>query len=358
VRGDLNDVGSFFALAYAAGRLLLVGMLLLRGREQPGGVSAGDRLLIGGFLVGAAIWIASAWADSATLRLLLWGLALAIDFGAVLYSERRTTRDLPHQGHFPERVGLLFIVFLGAVVTELVRGAAEQRLKLADQWPAALAILTIMALWRLYFDEAHTLPALLAKRSGKAGNLLAWSYVHLPLNMALSVLSVGLGLGIAEEGKAADREERLLVSTSLALIFVCLFALRALSLRALHRQAGPELQPTPAGKPGTRPPNYSLSVLARLGGAAALLALIPAPLSTTVYETCAAAITLLVAFLSWRDPLRAELAEIEEELSEEAEQQGAQKQGAEQQGAANGRTGNTGDLDDAKGTGRIGQGGH
>ncbi len=307
VRGDLDDVGPFFALTYAAGRVLLVLIMVAHGRAT-GQLSDGDRTLVRGFSLGAVLWVASA-ALSGPLQPALWGLALLVDVLSVLWAERSQDRDLPHQSHFPERVGLLFIVFLGAVVTELIRGAAEQRLQFADQLPAALAFLTIMAVWRLYFDEAHTLPAVLAGRSGESGNLLAWSYTHLPLTLALSVLSIGLGLGIAEEGREADRHERLLVSGTLAVIFLCLAALRALSARPLGLQAG-----------GLR-----VSGGSRLGAAALVLLLIPAPLGTTAYEALCAVITLAVAYLGWQDPARSQLSKIEDVLNEEAGPAGQQR---------------------------------
>ena len=308
VRGDLIDVGAFFALGYAANRTILVLMLVLRGREE-GQLSPGDRTLALGFTVGTALWVTSAWLGGPA-QLLLWGVALALDLACVLYTEARYDRETPHRGHFPERVGLLLIVFLGAVVTELIRGAAEQRLRPAEQLPAVLALLSIMAIWRLYFDEAHTLPALLAERSGRVGTLLAWAYLHLPLTLALSVLSVGFGLGIAEEGPEADRHERLLVGAALAAIFVALVLLRFFSVRPLN--AG-TVVPVPLR------PALSLSSVARLVGAALVLLLIAVPVSTTGYQAACTLITLGVAYASWLDPVREALNRLEDRLSDESE---------------------------------------
>ena len=207
-------------------------------------------------------------------------------------------------------MGLLLIVFLGAVVTELIRGAAEQRLRPADQLPAVLALLSIMGIWRLYFDEAHTLPALLAERSGRAGTVLAWAYTHLPLTLALSVLSVGFGLGIAEEGPEADRHERLLVGAALAGLFVSLTLLRFFSVRPLNA--------------GTLTPVHlravlSFSSVARLVGAALVLLLIAVPVSTTGFQAACTLITLGVAYLSWLDPVRTALNQLEDRLSDGSE---------------------------------------
>ena len=328
IRGDLNDVGQFFALSYAVGRGVLILMLLVHHGRRNGGLPASERSLVLAFVAGALLWAASAWLSGPS-QLLLWGLALGVDILGSLLSERGSGRELPHEGHFPERVGLLFIVFLGAVVTELIRGAAEQRLRLADQLPGVLAFLSIVAIWRLYFDEAHTLPALIAKRSGKATPLLLWAYTHLPLTLGLSVLSVGLGLGIAEEGRAADRHERLLVGAALAVIFLSLSALRVISVRALNAQPDvtqpdvtqpdvpdPPAVPAAAGQAAGFP-GLGMSTLARLLGTGVALLLIPLPIGTTAYQALCAALTLLVGYLSWRDPLRRQLNEIEDELSGE-----------------------------------------
>ena len=334
VRGDLSDVGPYFALAYAAGRAILVGMLIINGR-QGGGLSGGDRTVVVGFTVGALLWAASALLGG-TGQLLVWGLALALDICCTLNVDRRSERDLPHQGHFPERVGLLFIVFLGAVVTELIRGAAEQRLLPADQLPAVLSLVSIMAIWRLYFDEAHTLPALLAGMTGRAGTLLAWAYAHLPLTMSLSVLSVGFGLGIAEEGAEANREERLLVGLSLAAVFVSLTLMRFLSTQPL-KAPGPSLDAqitdpeiVRAAAPLRQRRGPSRSSLARLGGAALVLALIALPIGPLLFEASCTVITLAVTYLSWRDPVRLQLNKIEERLSDGFEQQaGGQGEGVD-----------------------------
>ena len=343
VRGDLSDVGAFFALAYAAGRAILVVMLVINGRKD-GGLSAGDRQVVLGFTLGALLWAASAWLGGAA-QLLLWGLALALDICCTLIVDRRSERDLPHQGHFPERVGLLFIVFLGAVVTELIRGAAEQRLMVADQLPTVLALVSIAALWRLYFDEAHTLPALLAGLTGRAGTLLAWAYAHLPLSMALSVLSVGLGLGIAEEGKEADREERLLVGLSLAVIFSLLALMRFLSLRPLQQPPGVAPVSAELSAPVRQRRGPGSGTVARLVGAALVLALIWVPIGTLLFQASCTAITLAVAYLSWRDPLRRQLGKIEEHLSEGAEGEDAAGDSAAHDSAAQGIDSHSGSGD-------------
>lgn len=322
VRGDLEDTGQFFALAYAAGRAVLIGMLLVYGRSQ-GHASPGERRLDLGFVLGALLWFGSAFV-SGPAQIGLWVLALATDVLSTLLSERRHDRELPHQGHFPERVGLLFIVALGAVVTELVRGSAEQPLTLEGQLPSVLAFVTIIALWRLYFDESHTLPALLAGRTGKAHTLLAWTYTHLPLMLALGVLSSGFETGIAEEGAAAGRHERLIVGGALAAIFVSLALLRAFSARPLgsdDRQSSGETDPElktafrRAGLP-RRSPLLSLSGLTRLGAAALLLLLTRASLDTLAYQAVCMGVAVVVAYVSWLDPLQEKLAKIESELSE------------------------------------------
>jgi low temperature requirement protein LtrA len=357
VRGALADVGAFFAAAYAANRTILVVAVLFRGWEE-GHLAPGDRTLALGFMTGVALWVASAWL-SGPAQLLLWGVALALDLACVLYTEARYNRETPHRGHFPERLGLLLIVFLGAVVTELIRGAAEQRLRPADQLPAVLAFLTIMAIWRLYFDEAHTLPALLAERRGRVGTLLAWSYVHLPLMLALSVLSVGFGLGISEQGAGADWHERLLVSSALAGAFVSLTLLRFFSVRPLNAGTTAPSRPHPAPqrpapqRPGLQLPALSLSSVARLIGAALVLLLIAVPVSTPGYQAACAVITLGVAYLSWRDPVRAALNQLEERLTDEAgqdDEKGAAPKETTPKSAASKSTGSDSDdavLDDA-----------
>lgn len=121
-RGELAENGPIFALAYAANRLILVVMHELMIRKDPS-VAALVRPLMTGYGLAGLIWLGSA-ALGGTAQLVAWGVGLAADLLTPLLLRERHGHVLPHQEHLPERVGLLQIIALGNIVTELVAGGA------------------------------------------------------------------------------------------------------------------------------------------------------------------------------------------------------------------------------------------
>ncbi len=200
-------------------------------------------------------------------------------------------------------MGLLVIIALGAVITEIVSGAGARRLTIKGQLPASVSLLTTLALFKLYFDEARDLPVLLAHRDGRVGTLLTWLYTHLPLMLALTALGVGIGEGLAAEGQVADQRERLTVALSLSVIFLNLAALRALTRRTLER------------------PLLDRSVAALLIGSTAMLGLIFAPIGTLPYQSATLGICGLTLLVFWRDPTRRLLVRVEQDVAEESHAQ-------------------------------------
>ena len=296
VLGDLRDVGGFFAALFAINRFILVGMYAAQARQtQRNPKTQGNELAaaqVRTFGFSALLWLASVWLPIGWQQL-VWGLALALDASSAFRRRRVQSGSLPHPEHLPERVGLLTIISLGAIITEVVSGAGTKELGLIDQLPAALALLTTLAIFKLYFDEARDLPVLLAYRDGRIGTLLAWLYAHLPLTLALTVLGVGIGHGISGEGEEADQHERVTVALSLTAIFLNLAVLRLITQYALRR-----LHP-------------DRSILALLVGSAVMLGLMFVPLETLPYQAATLTVCGLTLLMFWRDPARRQLAQTE-----------------------------------------------
>ncbi|WP_161881181.1 low temperature requirement protein A [Deinococcus alpinitundrae] len=297
VLGDLSDVGGFFSGLFAVNRFILVGMYAAQIKDAPSPELARAQLRT--FGLSALIWLASAWLPPGWQQV-AWGCAVGVDAVASIVSRRVQGQNMPHPEHLPERVGLLTIISLGAIITEIVSGAGSQKLTLTSQLPAGLSLLTTLALFKLYFDEARDLPVLLAHRDGRVGTLLLWLYTHLPLTLALTALGVGIGHGIAGQGPEADRHERVTVALSLTAIFLNLAALRAVTQHALGKL------------------KMDLSIWALLLGGAAMLGLMFAPLATLPYQAATLAVCGLALLAVWRDPARQFLARTEEAVAEEA----------------------------------------
>lgn len=295
LRGELADNGPVFALAYAANRLILIAMHSLMIRQNPD-VAAFARPLMAGYGIAALIWLGSA-ALSGPAQLAAWGVAVAVDLLTPLLLRDRQGHALPHQEHLPERVGLLQIIALGNIVTELVAGGRQRPLTLADLAPSFFALLAAVGLWRLYFDQARALPVLEAHRRGRVGSFLLWLYAHIPFTLGLVMLAVGLGHGISDTENRRDAVNLQLVVWSLASLLLALGLLRLVALRLARR-----------------PPQRDRSLLALLLGLAAAVGLASTELSTLPLHAVVAALTLLLAAVTARDPVTGQLGELEERL--------------------------------------------
>ncbi|MBB5233256.1 low temperature requirement protein A [Deinococcus budaensis] len=293
-RGELAENGPVFALAFAANRAVLIGMHALMIRRDPE-VAAFARPLMTGYGLAALIWLGSAFLGG-TAQLLAWGVALGVDLLTPLLLRDRHGQALPHQEHLPERVGLLQIIALGGVVTELVAGGRQRPLTPADLAPSLLALVTALGLWRLYFDQARALPVLEAHRRGRIGSFLLWLYSHIPLTLGIVMLAVGMGHGIADTENARDAVNLQLVVWSLATALLALALLRANALRLSHR------------------PLLNRSLLALLGGVGVSALLSLTDLGTLPLHAAVAALTVLLAAVSAADPTSEALGEVEERL--------------------------------------------
>ena len=226
--GALQEYAPMLALAYAVGRgALAVLYFAARGEGAPLA-----RRLAGVQALTALLWLASAFAAD-TPRLVLWGLALLADLMGPLLTLRRQGAALPHEAHLPERLGQLYIVVLGVVVTELVKGAAQQPFSWLAQLPPALGLVAVIALWQAYFESTSSTPVRAAEQQGRPGALEGWLVLHLPLMGALTALGAGLG------HTAAERAENDLVGVTLGLAFLALAALRAIAVSYFGRRGDP-----------------------------------------------------------------------------------------------------------------------
>lgn len=294
-RGDLDQTGSAFALAYAANRLVLVGMhLVILRRDQD--AAAYTRPTVIGYGIAALIWLGSALLTGGA-QIVAWGVALAVDLLTPLLIRRRHGAALPHQEHLPERVGLLQIIALGGIVTEVVTGGRQRDLTPEALGAALFAIATAVALWRLYFDQARALPVVHAHRVGRVGAFLAWLYGHLPFTISVVMLGVGLGHGIGDTGPARDAANRELVAWPLAGALLTLALLRWNARRLTSHRTW-----------------LDRSLLALLAGAPVAAALAFSGLGTLALHAAVAALTLGLALIIATDPLTRRLGQIEERL--------------------------------------------
>jgi low temperature requirement protein LtrA len=184
--------GLVFAVAYFVVRALHLALYALAGKGDrellgavlrivPGAVLAPTFLIIAAFIHGVP-------------QVGLWVVALAADYGGVLFGHMRGWRVSPE--HFVERHGLVVIIALGESIVAIGVGAAGLALDAGVIAAALLGIAVIAALWWSYFDWVIFVgQAQLAERSGSARAILArdlYSYLHLPMVAGIVLFAVGL----------------------------------------------------------------------------------------------------------------------------------------------------------------------
>jgi len=156
-------------------------------------------------LAGAGLWIAGGIADG-QLRLILWSIAVVAEFTApAVYFwtpglGRSHTADWEVQGeHLAERVGLFIIICLGESL--LVTGAAFAGLQWTTPTVAAagVAFIGAIAMWWIYFSEAHEAASDVIAGSSDSGRLArsAFTYAPIPVVAGIIVTAVGDELSLS-----------------------------------------------------------------------------------------------------------------------------------------------------------------
>ena len=304
LRGDLKETATFFALSYGLNRLLHAGLHLWVVRTNTEAARFSRRFALAtGFA--ALLWLGSALLPGGgAAQFGLWGVALLFDLLTPLWARPHGQQHLPHAEHLPERVGLLQIIVLGGAFNEIVGGGRKQELGWATLFPAFLAMLTLVCLWRLYFDQARALPLLSAHIQGRQGQMLAWLYGHLPFTYSIVVLGVGIGHGISSADAREVAVQGQFVVWSLAGAFVALAFLRLVSLRVA----------------GLRVPSRSGWALA--AGILGMVSLAFLDLDTKQLDLAVAAIAVPLAVVVATDPTTHRLGSAEQRAGQQLEQGG------------------------------------
>jgi low temperature requirement protein LtrA len=189
---------TLFAVSYAIVRFLHLALYADASRKGSAKWSA-----IAGFAltvtIGMALLIAGAIAGG-RLRIVLWVLAVAIDYAGPAWLTRERLRGLQRVAvaHFAERYSLFVIICLGESIVAIGVGAigprATRPLSGALVAAVAIALLIIVAMWWTYFEgfadaaaerlRRHDDPVLAAAD--------AYSYIHLVIVAGIITFAVGV----------------------------------------------------------------------------------------------------------------------------------------------------------------------
>jgi low temperature requirement protein LtrA len=143
-------------------------------------------------------------------------LGLLVDFGTPLSPEsvhlQRQLPPSPH--HLPERMGLFTIIVFGESFIKVIGAFSGHEIEFFRVIVALIGLVLVGSLWWIYFENV-------AERAVNwARNAQVWLYMHLPLQLSLVALAVGVYKLVTLHEEGLSDEYRLLVSGSVALALV------------------------------------------------------------------------------------------------------------------------------------------
>ena len=213
-----SDHATLFATTYAGVRFLHLGLYTYSSRRGNAAWSA-----ITGFAlttaIGMALLVAGSFAED-WVRILLWTIAVAIDYAGPAWLTRERLRGLQEVtvAHFAERYSLFVIICLGESIVALGLGASDRPLDAEVVATVALGLLITIALWWTYFDRfaataeerlrLHEDPVLAAADG--------YSYLHLVIVAGIIVFAVGNKAAIHDLGEPLSDAARLALCGGLA----------------------------------------------------------------------------------------------------------------------------------------------
>ncbi|MEV4394834.1 low temperature requirement protein A [Nonomuraea sp. NPDC049607] len=153
---------------------------------------ASAALLISGTLLGG-------WT-----QVLLFSVALLVDWAGIYLTARRGHWRLHSPAHLTERHGLFIILAIGESVIAVGVGAAGQPATVPLLLAAILGIGVTVCLWWLYFDvAAHAAGQRLSRLGGEGQVILAveaYTYLHFPIIAGILLTALGIEAVVAHTG--------------------------------------------------------------------------------------------------------------------------------------------------------------
>jgi low temperature requirement protein LtrA len=225
-----------FGIAYLVVRSLHIVLYELAAADDPDLHSAVGRLVPPMLLCCGLIIAASAFDGVAQGA--FWVLALALDYGGVLYGGMAGWRV--SATHFAERHGLIIIIALGESIVAIGIGAAGIGLDAEVIAVAAMGVAVAAALWWAYFDVvALVATRKLTESTDAARNKMArdsYSYLHLPMIAGIVLYAVGLKETIGHVDEPLGTITAVGLFGGVALYFAAHIAFRFRNVRTVARR--------------------------------------------------------------------------------------------------------------------------
>lgn len=235
----LDKASAQFALAYAAGRVLIIALWLNGGYHNPSFRPVSNRYAIG-FSLSVLLWLASVFV-APPMRYALWGLGLAVDVLTPLTTLHLQAKLPPNKASkLPERYGLFVIIVLGEAIVGLINGLADvSPLTLGASVTAVLGMALVFGLWWIYFD-------FIGRREGSRPGvwpMAIWAYAHAPLLIGIAALSAGIQNVLAHADDLLQPGVRLLTAGAVAMALASKGLIEIMSKREPDEPTGERLSP-------------------------------------------------------------------------------------------------------------------
>jgi low temperature requirement protein LtrA len=199
--------GTLFAVTYAVVRFLHLALYADASRQGNAAWSA-----IAGFALTVAIGMALLIAGSfvtGTARIVLWVLAVAIDYAGPAWLTRERLRGLQRVAvaHFAERYSLFVIICLGESIVAIGVGALGQNptgpLSGEEVVAVTLGLLITVAMWWTYFEGFAEAAAEQLRRHRDPVLAAADAYSYLHLVIVAGIITFAVGVKVLARGSVA-----------------------------------------------------------------------------------------------------------------------------------------------------------
>lgn len=219
---------TLFACAYTGVRLLHLALYAHASRRGSASWPA-----IAGFamtvVIGMSLLITGSFLKEAP-RVLLWTLAVAIDYAGPAWLTRERLRGLQRVAvaHFAERYSLFIIICLGESIVAIGLSAEGQPVDADLVGAVVLGLLATIGLWWTYFDRfASTAEARLRDHDDPVlAAADGYSYLHLVIVAGIIVFAVGMKVTIQDVGEPLSDAPRLALCGGLAMYLLGTVAFR------------------------------------------------------------------------------------------------------------------------------------
>lgn len=223
-----------FAVAYGVVRLAHIALFVLASQDDPDLRSSVTSLAVSSG-IGVGLIVVASFLDSTT-QMVLWAVAIVIDFGGPALFGAAGWKIVP--AHFAERYGLMVILALGKSIVVLGIGA-QLEMSAGLIVTAILGVALASALWWAYFDVVAivTEERLTAKTPGREQNSFArdsYSYLHLPMVAGIILAAAGLENAVAHYDETLGTVMTFALQGGVALYLLAHVGLRLRGARSIN----------------------------------------------------------------------------------------------------------------------------